>query len=151
MRSIDTWRKTTPSFLTREFANALDPSFLDVGYWPTMWSGDEMKKMMNLNSDVSETSTSYQFKIDIPGLSKDQIKIELHNGNLVISGERREESKDDSKRYHLTELKYGSFMRSFVLPAPVNAEKIEARYENGVLNLNVPKETPSGARQISIK
>lgn len=101
--------------------------------------------------EVSEDKSNYHFRFDLPGLAKNQVKIEIHDNQLTVSGERREERKEDSKRYHFSELSYGNFMRTFTLPANIDAEKVEAKFENGVLNISVSKTETAKSRQVSIK
>jgi HSP20 family protein len=106
----------------------------------------------NPSCDVSETATHYKLTFDLPGVPKENIKIDLHDNYLTVSGERRQEKKDDAKglKSHFSEVSYGSFMRSFTFPTKVDSEKVEAHYENGVLNVNIPKSAPAQARQITI-
>lgn len=105
------------------------------------------------NVDVHETKTGYTFKFDLPGIPKDQIKVDLDDNSLTVSGERREEFKDegDDKKTHLSEVYYGSFSRSFTFPESVDAERSEAKYESGVLTLNVPKKEVSSKRQLPVR
>ncbi len=97
--------------------------------------------------DVEETDTHYLVSFDLPGVKKDDVKIELHENQLTVSGERKEEKKGRGSR----ERYYGSFTRSFTLPSNVNADKAEANYENGVLQIALPKTAASVGKQIPIK
>ena len=99
--------------------------------------------------EVTEDKSNYYVKFDLPGMPKDQIKIDLQDGQLTVSGERKEEKRDEKKKY--TEMSYGSFLRSFTLPTPVDSEKVQASYDNGVLSITVAKAENSKARQITIK
>lgn len=101
--------------------------------------------------EVSEDKGAYFFKFDLPGLTKDQVKIEIHDNQLTVTGERREETKEASKRYHFSEVSYGSFVRSFTLPSNISAERVEARFESGVLSISVAKSEAATPRQINIK
>ena len=82
----------------------------------------------NPSCEVSEDKNGYHLKFDLPGLSKDQIRIDLHDNRLTVSGERKEEKKEDSKKRHFSEVYYGSFTRAFTFPAPVDAERVSASY-----------------------
>ena len=105
----------------------------------------------NPNCEFTETPTQFKMKFDLPGMNKDQIKIDLHENILSVSGERREEKKEEDKKRHFTEISYGSFLRSFTLPTAVDSEKVEAKYDNGQLNVTLTKVEPTKARQIVIK
>ncbi len=100
--------------------------------------------------DVQETEEHYLMSFDLPGVSKDNIKIEMVDNQLMISGERKHESETKNGSYQLSERSYGRFQRAFTLPATVDADKIEASYQDGVLRLAVPKAESSRPRQIQI-
>lgn len=102
--------------------------------------------------DIKETKDHYLVSFDMPGVKKEDIKIEVHNNQLVISGERQYEMREEDGEAALRhERAFGKFERTFALPATVNSEKIEAHYENGVLNVAVPKIEPAKGRTIQIQ
>lgn len=102
--------------------------------------------------DVSETKDHYLASFDIPGMKKEEIKIEVLGNQLVISGERRKEAKKEENEFSLHhERVHGKFERIFNLPMTVNTEKIEAQYEDGVLNIAIPKAEMSKGRTIQIQ
>jgi HSP20 family protein len=88
---------------------------------------------------------------DLPGLSKDEIKIEFEDGLLSVWGERKNELDETKDGVHRQERYYGSFRRSFSLPKTVKADKITAKYENGVLKVEVPKIEETQKKTISIQ
>lgn len=90
--------------------------------------------------DISETERAFELSFAIPGIKKNEIKIDLNEGQLVVSGERKFEEKKEEKNFHSVETKYGSFSRSFHLPDNINADKVEAKYEDGLLNITIPKD-----------
>ena len=99
--------------------------------------------------DLSESGESYVVHADLPGMSEDDVQIELEDNVLTIAGERRlEESKSDG--YLRTERARGSFMRSLTLPPGVDAQRIEANFHRGVLELRIPKPEQRKPRRISI-
>lgn len=102
--------------------------------------------------DVNETKNHFFLSFDLPGLKKEEIKIEVQDNVLTVSGERVREQKDenDESTWHY-EKSYGRFERSFTLPAIVAAEKIEAHFENGVLNVSLPKAEVAKGRTIQIQ
>lgn len=102
--------------------------------------------------DINEESESYLIRADIPGMKKDDIKIEIENGILQISGEKKETIKEKSKgNYYHLERSYGSFRRSFTLPSNVNEKNIEAHYVNGVLELTLKKTGEVKTKAIEVK
>lgn len=101
--------------------------------------------------EVSEDKAHYHFKFDLPGLNKDQVKVEVHENQITISGERRCEKNEENKKCHFSELSYGNFYRSFTFPTAIDTEKVEAKFENGVLTVAVAKTEAAKARQVSIK
>ncbi|AZZ36056.1 heat-shock protein [Bdellovibrio sp. qaytius] len=102
-------------------------------------------------SELMEEEGHYMLSMDIPGMKKDDIKIEVADGTLIISGERKNEKRNETNQVHRFEKSYGAFKRSFVLPNTINAEKVEARYEDGVLELYLPKTEVAQARKIEIQ
>eukprot|EP00850_Spirogloea_muscicola_P021941 SM000269S09896 [mRNA] locus=s269:95148:95898:+ [translate_table: standard] len=97
----------------------------------------------NTAVDVKETPTQYDFIADLPGLQRDQVKVQIEGGNLLsISGERTREEKQETDKYHRFERSTGKFMRRFRLPEDADSEKVSATCENGVLNVTVPKKQP---------
>lgn len=102
--------------------------------------------------DVNETKDHYLVSFDMPGVKKEDIKIEVQGNQLLISGERQREVKEaDGEATLRHERMYGKFERSFSLPATVATDKIEAHYENGVLNVAIPKAEASKGRSIQIQ
>lgn len=149
MSNLDLWKKNWGDLSA---PSKMFDRFFEDFYTPQLKQKFE-NFQMSPNVEAHETKDQYSFKFDLPGVTKDQIKIDLHENTLTVSGERKEEKKDEQKdrKTHLSEVYYGSFMRSFTLPEGVNAEKAEAKFENGVLFLTVPKKESSLKRQISIK
>lgn len=102
--------------------------------------------------EISESENNYHMSVDLPGMRKEDIKVEMKENVLVVSGERKQEyNTGDQRTTHYAEKRYGSFTRSFSLPNTANPEKIEAKFENGVLNLTIPKVEASKARTVEIQ
>lgn len=100
--------------------------------------------------DISETENSFEIEVALPGMSKDDIKVDLDKGRLTISGERTFESEENNKNYHRLESGFGLFSRSFQLPDSIDEESIEAKYENGVLDITISKSEEKVKKQIKI-
>lgn len=92
------------------------------------------------SANITESDADYKIEMAAPGLEKKDFKIELENKMLTISSEKEEEKKEENENYKRREFSYSSFSRSFQLPENVLADKIDAKYENGILKLNVPKK-----------
>jgi HSP20 family protein len=89
--------------------------------------------------DIAEKDKEYLVKVQLPGVKKDDVKVELLNGILTLTGERKYEKEEKSEKMHRVETAYGAFTRSFVVPEDVLAEKIAAEYKDGILTVRLPK------------
>ncbi|MBD3391775.1 MAG: Hsp20 family protein [Chitinivibrionales bacterium] len=102
--------------------------------------------------DITEDKNAYHLKADLPGMSKDDIKVNVENGVLSITGEKKEEKKEHEKgRFYHYERSYGSFSRSFNLPEDTDPARIEASYNNGVLDLTLAKSEKAKPKAIDVK
>lgn len=101
--------------------------------------------------DVSETEKQFVIDVALPGMNKNDIELNLENGRLTISGERKFEKKEDGKQYHRVESHYGSFTRSFQLPDNIDGESVAATYKDGILNVTINKSEEKLKKQIKIK
>ena len=102
-----------------------------------------------VNEKVDENG--YHLEIDLPGVKKENIEISVNDGILTISGERKLERKEEKENYTRIESFFGRFERSFKLPADADSDNIEAKYENGVLKLFIPKRPKPEGKKIEIK
>lgn len=89
--------------------------------------------------DMNETDNHYLLSFDLPGVSRDEIKVEVIGNQLTVSGERKRESKEEKKGYYRAEREHGHFERRFALPNEVEANKVEANFQDGVLRVALPK------------
>lgn len=92
------------------------------------------------NVDVFENDKNYEVHVAVPGMDKSDFNIDVKDGLLTISGERKFEKKTDEKNYHSVETQYGNFTRSFNIPDHVDITKISAEYNNGILEVVLPKD-----------
>jgi len=97
--------------------------------------------------DVVENDNQYEIHVAVPGVNKEDFKIDLHDNYLTISGERKISEEKKEKSFRSIETQYGSFSRSFSLPENVAAEKIHAKYNNGILELVIPKDEKKQLKQ----
>ncbi|MFN3134201.1 MAG: Hsp20/alpha crystallin family protein [Candidatus Kryptonium sp.] len=101
--------------------------------------------------DISETNDEYIVRAEIPGVSKDDVKITIKDDILTISGEKKQEKESKGENFHRIERVYGSFSRSFVLPGSVKVDKVEAKFKDGVLTIKLPKVEEAKPKEIEIK
>jgi len=101
--------------------------------------------------DVEETKDEIIVKAEIPGMKKDDIKISLQNDNILIEGEKKQEKESKGKNYHRIERVFGKFKRMITLPCEVKADKVKAKYENGLLIINLPKAEETKSVNIPIE
>ncbi len=108
-------------------------------------------QQFDLAMDIYETPNSYEIEASVPGINPEDVDITLNNNVLTIRGETKTEEEKDDKNYHLRERRIGSFVRSITLPSSVNADAIEAHYDNGVLKLRLPKAEEAKPKHIQIQ
>ena len=102
-------------------------------------------------TDVVETEREIRAQVEMPGLKRENIEVDVENNVLTIRGEKREERTEGQEgRYHLAERRWGTFARSFVLPRDVDADNIAAAFEDGVLRVSIPKSEKARRRKIDI-
>jgi len=102
-------------------------------------------------ANVAETESQFDVTLDLPGMKPEEIKVELQQGNLLISGERKEEKEEKGKTFHRIERSYGEFRRTIPLPCEVQEGKIDARFTDGVLKVTLPKSEKIKPKQITVK
>ncbi len=101
--------------------------------------------------DVSESPEAFLVAVDLPGVKPDDVKLELHDGRLTISGTRQSRTEEKDKSYHRVERTSGSFTRTLALPSEVDADGIDAHYEDGVLHVTLPKLAKQQPKKIQIR
>ncbi|MBV6646404.1 MAG: Hsp20/alpha crystallin family protein [Cyclobacteriaceae bacterium] len=114
--------------------------------------GDTVARSFSPKVDIAETDKAFEIQFHIPGVKKDEINIDLNEGRLTVSGERKIENEKKEKNFHSVESYYGTFSRSFHLPDSIDGDKVNATYEDGILSVVVPKDEKKVAkRTIAIK
>ena len=101
-------------------------------------------------ADIYETDDALILTVDLPGVPKDAVSIEIHQNTLTLRGERTPAAGVQDERYYRTERVYGPFQRSFVLPTLVDQEHVQATYHDGVLELRLPKSEAAKPKRIAI-
>ena len=102
-------------------------------------------------ANITETDKEYLIKAELPEVKKEDVKITVQEGVLVITGERKIEKEEKGKRYHRLERAYGSFARSFTLPDDSDGSKVNAEFKDGVLKVHLAKSEKAKPKQIEVK
>lgn len=100
--------------------------------------------------DISETDTAYLIKGEIPGVDKENVKVNIEDGLITMRGERKQEKEQKDEKFHRIERSYGSFMRSFRLPDDVDETAVKAEFKDGMLNVTLPKSAKTKNKAIAI-
>jgi HSP20 family protein len=101
--------------------------------------------------DITEDEKEYIVKAEIPEMKKEDIKLNIHDDLLTITGERKYEKEEKGKKYHRVERAYGSFMRSFTLPEDADGSKVSAEYKDGLLKVHIPKSEKAKPKTTEVK
>lgn len=131
-----------PSIFGGRRTNVFDPFSLDIGdpFDGLFTSVPETSSFANVRIDWKETPEAHVFKADLPGLKKEEVKVEVEEGRVLqISGERSKEQEEKNEKWHRVERSSGKFLRRFRLPQNAKMDEIKASMENGVLTVTVPK------------
>jgi HSP20 family protein len=114
----------------------------DTGLTPAAWSPA---------TDVVEDDTGYVVNVELPGMSKEDVKITMQDTLLTIRGEKKQENEGKEKGYHRIERAYGAFQRCFTLPSAVDGSKIEASFKDGILTVRLPRSEATKPKTIEVK
>lgn len=135
------------SNLTR-LSRLMDEAF---GAFPAAQNGDAVGSSWTPNVDIREDKEHLTITMDVPGVRPEDVKISLENQVLTIAGEKQSLQQEKDERWHRWERHYGRFERTFTLPSTVDAERIEATSDNGVLTVRLPKVEKAKPREIQVK
>jgi len=140
-------RSKSESIRTRD--SIFDDLFNELYSLPTSFLS---KSGMDLSPriDISETDNEYKIEAELPGINQKEIDVKIDNNILTIKGKKEDIKEEKEKNYHLRERYYGAFQRSISLPNNIEPEKIKASFENGVLNISVPKSDKRTPKKIEI-
>lgn len=100
--------------------------------------------------DIKESAEAFTIDAELPGMSKDDVKVTVHDGVLTIEGERKHEEESTDKKQHRIERFYGSFMRRFTLPENVDENSVKASFKDGLLTLTLLKAEPKEPKAIEV-
>ena len=123
------------------------------GRFPRFGDGNGGLKLADWSPqvDITEDDKEYLIKADLPEMKKDEIKVNVENGVLSVSGERKTEKEEKNKKFHRIERSYGTFMRSFALPEDADGTKVAAEFKEGVLRVHLPKNPVAKPKAIEVK
>lgn len=155
MSKLSLWKPSTLYFEPRREFNRLRHEMNELfgGAFPAHWpDGDSLlESAWSPQVDVTDSKDEILVKAELPGMDKADVKISVENNVLTIQGEKKKETGSADKETVRSERYYGSFSRSFTLPAGVEAEKAKASFRNGVLEPSIPKTEAAKPRQINIE
>lgn len=137
LRKNDSEPRTTDVWGLQSDINRLFDAFM------TPFEGTEIRRNLSPKLDVAETKDKFEIKAEMPGIDEKDIDVSMDDGVLTISGEKKTEAENDDKGYWLKECSYGSFSRSIRLPENIADDKIVAKFDKGVLMIDVPKKEPT--------
>lgn len=116
--------------------------------WPE-WRRD-MGEEWTPSVDFTEKDGEYRLTAELPGMSKEDISVSVDDGYLTISGKKESKREEKGVDFHMREMRYGSFSRSFHLPKKVHSDKVDAKYKDGVLTVVLPHEEDPKATKIEV-
>lgn len=118
-----------------------------VGTEPEAWITRRMVPAL----DLVESDSAIEVKMDLPGMKSEDIDIQVNGNLLTISGERKEEKEEKGKSYHRVERRNGTFSRSVTLPCQIAEKEVDAKYDNGILSVTMPKAAEARGHKIAVK
>jgi HSP20 family protein len=133
--SLIRYNSTLNDFVPTSFSNLIDRFFSES----VARSGGAVYSFVP-KVDIYETDKSFELHVAVPGMSKEDFKLDLNENYLTISGERKFTKERKENHFQSIETQFGSFSRSFALPDNVDAAKISAKYNNGILEVTLPKD-----------
>jgi len=107
--------------------------------------------MFQPDLEIREESDAYVLSVDLPGVRKEDLNISVHGNRLTLKGERKQNKENKEKGYHYSEKYYGAFTRSMEFPLEIQSDKVKASYNDGVLQIVLPKAESAKPRQVSIE
>jgi HSP20 family protein len=145
--AITRYRDPASLFGLQRLNRILDEAFAG-GAFPEQ--GSVITSTLFAPTDVSEDENALQITMELPGVDPEDVRLSLENNVLTIRGEKKQQFDENNERVHRFERVYGVFERTFVLPNTVDPDRIEARFENGVLTVRIPKAERARPREIRV-
>ena len=123
----------------------MQPFHLDMPHWP------EIAELKAPKVDIIDRETEIVVKAELPGVAKDDIDVTMTDNSVTIKGSSSHEEKEEKGNYYRCEISRGSFSRTVALPADVSADKARATFNDGILELTIPKEEKSHSKSITVE
>lgn len=146
LRSMIPWRERFPATFSRfenEMEDLMERYFGDAEEWGL--------SRFTPSLNVTENDNGYVVTVEVPGMKPEDVTVEVVEGNLQISGEKKEEQEEKGKTFHRIERRHGEFRRLIQLPGTVEADKVEASYGDGVLTIKIPKRAEVTPKRIPVQ
>lgn len=125
--------------------------WMDEALGNLQWSRGENVRQWFPVTDVSETPENLTLRLEVPGLSREDLKISVENNMLTVRGEKKQETSSEDETFYRTERSYGTFERSFSLPSHFDHDGVKATMKDGVLTIRIPRREEAKAREIAIE
>lgn len=126
--------------LFNNFFRGFAPPFAGLGQWPSLRMPGMTESLLKPTLDISSSDNDYTISVEVPGVEEKDVKIEVANNNLTISGDKKQQKEEKDKNFYRVERSYGSFRRVLSLPNDADQEKIKASFKKGVLTLIIPRK-----------
>ncbi len=120
-------------------------------YAPVRQFGERVAEFFSPSSEAATTDENYEITVELPGVGEEDIAVEVHDGRLTVSGEKRAAKEEKGKNYYFSERVYGSFSRAFRLPEDADTDNITANHKDGVLTVTIRKLAPATVEPKKIK
>lgn len=120
-------------------------------WFPALWSRGRLSELMAPALDVYEEKDDIVVKAELPGMTREDIEVDVSDSHLILKGEKKKEEKIEEEDYFACERSYGAFHRSVELPREVQADKVKASFKNGILEIRLPKTEEAKTKEIKVK
>lgn len=137
--------------VTKQDLTSSNPDWWSQLYSPMRQFGERVAEFFAPSAEASTSTDTYEVTMELPGVGEEDIAVQVHDGLLTVSGEKRSDHEEKGKDFFFSERVYGSFKRSFRLPADADADKITAHQKDGVLTISIARTVPKQPEATKIK
>jgi HSP20 family protein len=151
-RAITPWRPFMDlTRWEREMDRMMEDFFGRRPRWPSFWSGELGRELIRPALDIYEEDDNIVVAAELPGMTKDDIEVDVSDSHLTLKGEKKKDAKIEEEDYFACERSYGAFHRSVELPVEVQADKVTACFKNGILEIRLRKTEEAKTKEIKVK
>ncbi|MGB2959033.1 MAG: Hsp20/alpha crystallin family protein [Bacteroidota bacterium] len=145
--------ENAPAFPSEMFGMQREINRMFDGFFRTGWhaGSDLAQSVWSPATDIVEHDNEFVVKVELPGLSKEDVRVAIQDNMLTVSGEKKEETVEEKSNYHRVERSYGTFQRCFTLGEAVRGDKIDASFKDGILTITLLKAEEAKKKQIDVK